>query len=437
MQFSELKIKKGLKNAIEDIGFVKMTEIQDHAFAKIKSGKDFIGIAQTGTGKTWAYLLPILDMLDYSRQYEPRVMIIAPTRELVMQIYEELEKLTAYSDVRIVKAYGGTNINTQKKGFIQGSDIVVATPGRILDLIYAGTIRANKIRQFVLDEVDEMFELGFRPQIKALLDLIKSKHQNIMFSATLDPSMEEIIQIFFNHYEKVEIVPHGTPLDLIEQYGYHTPNFNTKTNLLRYLLTHDFADQKTLIFVKSKKMADFLYSELNDENLVGLDLIHGNKAQNKRFLTIEKFESGEINKLIATDIIARGLDITEIDVVINFDFPTDANQYIHRIGRTGRAEKNGLAYSFILESDAPFVSNAEDLMQHQIEILPLPETVEISSEEQEFEKVQIVEKNYLQLPDSMKKSKGAFQEKKKDQSVISKQFRKRKKARPKKRSGRR
>ncbi len=423
--------------AIEDIGYVDMTEIQERAFSKIKSGKDFIGIAQTGTGKTWAYLLPILDMLDYSRQYEPRVLIIAPTRELVSQIYDQLEQLTAYTDVRLAKVYGGTNINTQKKALMQGTDIVVATPGRILDLIYAGTIRANKIKQFVLDEVDEMFELGFRPQIKALLDLIKSKHQNLMFSATLDPSMEEIIQTFFEYYQKVEVVPHGTPLDLIEQYAYPTENFNTKVDLLRFLLNGKFEENKVLIFVRSKKMADFLYNEMNKEEISGLDLIHGNKAQNKRFLTVKKFEAGEINKLIATDIIARGLDISEIDVVINFDFPTDSSQYIHRIGRTGRAEKHGLAYSFILEKDEEQMAATEALMKHEIHMLPLPEEVETSTEEQEFEKIQIIEKNYLQLPDSMKKSKGAFQEKKKEDSVINKQFRNRKKARPKKRSGRR
>ncbi|HSH68061.1 MAG TPA: DEAD/DEAH box helicase, partial [Bacteroidia bacterium] len=220
MTFEELNLSKPLLNALNDLEYIHPTPIQQQAFSIIMSGKDLVGIAQTGTGKTFAYLLPLLRQLTYSEQRHPRILIVVPTRELVLQIIEEIKKLSTYMQVRYLGVYGGTNINTQKQLVYNGIDILVATPGRLVDLALTGILRLKSIQKLVIDEVDQLFSLGFRQQLNSFLETIPHKHQNLMFSATLTQEVEELISSYFHEPYKIEITPHGTPLERIVQKVY-------------------------------------------------------------------------------------------------------------------------------------------------------------------------------------------------------------------------
>lgn len=379
MNFSDLNLNKFLLNALDEMGFTTPTPIQEKAFPEIMSGKDMVGIAQTGTGKTFAYLLPILKQLTYSEQKHPRILIIVPTRELVVQVVDELKSLTPYINVRFAGVYGGTNLNKQKQLVYQGQDILVATPGRLLDLALDGILKLKQIQKLVIDEVDEMMNLGFRPQLITLLDLLPKNRQSIMFSATLTKEVNDILGQFFKTPKKIEIATSGSPLDTIKQLAYPIPNFYTKLNFLVELLKDQETFNKVLVFAKNKKQANILYEELEILLPGKTDVIHSNKTQNYRLRSVKNFEMGFFKVLVATDIIARGLDLTNVTHVINFDIPKEPENYIHRIGRTGRAEQEGTAISFFTEEEADYLGEIEFLMNKEIEVLDLPETVEIST----------------------------------------------------------
>lgn len=407
--FDELNISNPLLNALADLDFFTPTPIQEKAFPLIMSGADIVGIAQTGTGKTFAYLLPILRQLNYSGQRHPRVLIIVPTRELVKQVVEEIEKLTKYMNVRYAGVYGGTNINTQKQLVYDGLDILVGTPGRLIDLTLTGTLRLKNIQKLVIDEVDEMMNQGFLKPLSRFFENLPDKRQNLMFSATLTEEVEALIQKTFNRPQKIEIAAHGTPLEQIKQKAYAVPNFHTKANLLTHLLKEDKAIEKVLIFVASRKLADRLIEQIKPEFPERIGIIHSNKSQNFRFRSLKEFEDGKINILIATDLISRGIDISEVSHVINFDMPTVSGDYIHRIGRTGRADKPGIAISFINEAELDYQKEIEDLMKMPIPMLEFPESVEVSTlfTDEELPKQKM--KNYLRMPKIS--GQGAFHEK--------------------------
>lgn len=375
--FEDLKINKPQLKALNDLGIDSPTPIQEKSIPAILSGNDMVGLAQTGTGKTLAYLLPVLKLLPFSDQIHPRVLILVPTRELVAQVVEVARDLTTYQNVRIEGVYGGVNINTQKEMVSQGLDIIVATPGRVYDLAVSGVLRLTSIQKLVLDEVDEMLFVGFRPQIMNILDILPRKRQNIMFSATLTEEVDELIQSFFKSPKKIEIVPVGTPLEKIRQTGFPVPNYNTKVNFLKQALKED-SFEKVLVFTKNKKIADRLFENLNEFFPDELDVIHSNKSQNYRFQSVDRFQQGSIRILIATDIVSRGMDILGVSHVINFDAPKYPEQYIHRIGRTGRARKSGEAIFLFTPADEETVLEIEILMQSEIPIAALPETVEVS-----------------------------------------------------------
>lgn len=401
------------------MGYVYATPIQVEALPIIGSGKDVVGIAQTGTGKTFAYLLPILKDIKYSEQRNPRVLIVVPTRELVKQVVGEVEKLTTYMNVRVAGVYGGANINTQRQLVHEGLDVLVATPGRLLDLLLDSSVRLKSLQCFVIDEVDEMLNLGFRTQLNNILDILPERRQNLMFSATLNDEVEGLINEYFNVSVKIEIAPTGTPLEKIEQRAFHVPNFNTKVNLISHLLKEDEEMKKVLVFVESKKVADKLYEILLNDFPDKLGVIHSNKSQNQRFKAIEGFQNGEISVLIATDIIARGLDILHVSHVVSFDTPSIASNYIHRIGRTGRAENKGVAISFINEVEQEYQMDIESYMGKQIPMLEIPESVSISDVFLDSEKPTFTQKQYLTTP-SMAKSKGGFHEKKEKNKKVNK-----------------
>jgi ATP-dependent RNA helicase RhlE len=417
LTFEELNPGKALLNALQDLEYVYPTPIQVQAFPVVLSGKDMVGVAQTGTGKTFAYLLPLLKQLKYSEQKNPRILVIVPTRELVLQVVDELHKLTEYITVRIAGVYGGANINTQKQVVHDGLDILVATPGRLVDLALSGVLRLKSIQKLVIDEVDEMLNLGFRHQLNDILDLLPERRQNLLFSATLTEEVDQLIIDFFNQPVKVEVAAHGTPLDQIVQQAYQVPNFNTKVNLLEWLLTSDETINKVLVFTGSKRLADRLHEKMNAVFPDQIGVIHSNKSQNQRINSLKRFEEGVQRVLIATDIIARGLDIHEVTHVINFDTPEVPGNYIHRIGRTGRADKAGIAITFVNEAEQEYQGEIENLMQMPIPMLELPEGLTISTEYTPEEKPSLFDKNYRKIT-SLKNSQGAFHEKKeKNQKV--------------------
>lgn len=378
--FQELNLSTPLLNALADLGLETPTPIQEQAFSTIMSGRDVVGIAQTGTGKTFAYLLPVLRMLNYSEQRNPRALILVPTRELVVQVVEELEKLATYINVRILGVYGGTNINTQKQLVAQGQDIIVATPGRLYDLTINRDLQLKSIQKLVIDEVDVMLDLGFRFQLNNIMELLPENRQNIMFSATMTEEVEQLINVNFRNPEKISVAASGTPLENIHQVKYRVPNYYTKVNLLKELLSEQETYNKVLIFAGNKRMADRLFDNLDQIFPEECTVIHSNKTQNYRLRSIRQFGDGFCRILIATDVMARGLDIEEISHVISFDTPAYPENYMHRIGRTGRAEKQGRSILLVTPAEEEDLEKIESLMDLQIEEQQIPEAVEISTE---------------------------------------------------------
>lgn len=389
--FNDFKINNQLRNAIADLGFETPTPIQEKSFSVIMSGKDVVGIAQTGTGKTFAYMLPILQNLPFSKQVHPRVLVIVPTRELVIQVVEEIEKFGKYSSVRVLGVYGGTNMNRQKEAVAEGADIIVATPGRLYDLVLCKALQLKSVKKLVVDEVDVMLDLGFRFQLTNIFDLLPERRQNIMFSATMTEEIETLINDFFKGTQKVSVAVSGTPLDNISQHCYAVPNFYTKVNLLVHLLKDKETFNKVLVFVANKRRADLLFIELEEFFKEEICLIHSNKTQNYRIRSIKQFDEGVNRILVTTDVMARGLDLDEISHVFNFDTPDFPENYMHRIGRTGRAEKKGTSYLFYTEAEKRNKEAIEALMTIDIPEDKMPESIEITKKLTAEETPKVVE----------------------------------------------
>jgi ATP-dependent RNA helicase RhlE len=378
MNFNELNLTKQLLNALEDLGLTTPTPIQEQVFSVVMSGKDVCGIAQTGTGKTFAYLLPCLRQFVFTKEKHPQILILVPTRELVVQVVDEIEKLTKYMTVRTVGVFGGVNTRNQVAEIAQGLDVLVSTPGRLVDLLNTQALNPKNIKRMVIDEFDEMLNLGFRAQLKLIFSRIPAKRQNLLFSATLNEEVEELTQEYFNHPTRIESTPVGTPLENINQRAYQVPNFYTKVNFLNHLLATDSDMTKVLVFVSTKHLADILFETLEPDYQENISVIHSNKAQNLRFDAVNRFHAGTCRVLVATDVIARGLDVAEVTHVINFDLPDVPQNYIHRIGRTGRVERKGIAISFVTPKDAESLQKIEELMNYQIPMLEMPTEVKIS-----------------------------------------------------------
>lgn len=383
--FEQFNLPKSLQKAVDAIGLTTPTPIQEKSFSVIMSGRDMMGIAQTGTGKTFAYLLPILKQWKFIPTDTPRVMILVPTRELVVQVAAEVDKLTQFMSVRTIGVYGGVNINTQKNAIYKGVDILVGTPGRIMDLALDNVIRFDSMQKLVIDEFDEMLNLGFRAQVTSILSMLKNKRQNILFSATMTEEVDNMLEDYFEFPEEVSLAKSGTPLEKIEQLAYLVPNFSTKINLIIELLK-DEKLERILLFINNKKTADLVAEKLEEIYPEQFGVIHSNKSQNYRLNTMAAFQNGEIRGIVTTDVMARGLDISDITHVINMEFPEISEQYIHRIGRTGRADKTGIAISFISPKEVEIQIEAEVLMEKEITFLPLPETLVISEKLFPFEK---------------------------------------------------
>jgi ATP-dependent RNA helicase RhlE len=410
--FEQFDLNRQLLNAIADAGYTEPTPIQQKTIPLSLGNHDVLGIAQTGTGKTAAYLLPLLMKVKYAQGHNPRALILAPTRELVMQINEAVSQLAKYTDLRHLALYGGLGPKTQIDTLRQGVDILVATPGRLMDLYRTGEIVMKEIRTLVIDEADKMMDMGFMPQIRALLEIIPSKRQNLLFSATFGGRVERLSGEFLEAPIKVEVSPQASTADMVNQILYPVPNFRTKINLLDYLVSKD-EFQRVIIFARTKGTADNIYKFLARKVIESskIRVIHANKGQNTRINAMEAFREGNIKVLVSTDVAARGIDIAEVSHVINFDVPLIYEDYVHRIGRTGRANHTGEAITFMTMAEEYHVQKIERIIRMTIPREPIPRAVEITetpTEEQQDMLREIDDQRRKEDPTFL----GAFHEKK-------------------------
>lgn len=376
--FADMNIPRPLLQALDDLGYAEPTAIQEQVYPVALSGRDVLGIARTGTGKTFAYLLPCLRQWRFTKDKQIQILILVPTRELVLQVVEEARRLSAYQSVVVAGVYGGVPMAQQMGVVRDGCDVLVATPGRLMDFLLKGSLRMKALRMLVIDEVDEMLALGLRHQIAQLLDLLPERRQSLMFSATLPPD----VAILARQYFREPVMLSGTegPPPEIALHGYAVPNFYTKVDLLRYLLERDATMAKVLVFAETRKLADLLADRLSLHLEDTLGVIHANKAQQHRFLTVRRFEEGALRVLIATDVVARGIDMTGVTHVVNFHLPDQAETFIHRIGRTGRSGESGVALCLVSEAEQPYLEAIEAFLGRRIPLDPLPDAVPVSSQ---------------------------------------------------------
>ncbi|MCE7994171.1 MAG: DEAD/DEAH box helicase [Roseivirga sp.] len=412
LSFEDLKLSRQFLNAIDDLGYTDPTPIQQKAIPRGLAGHDLLGIAQTGTGKTAAFVLPILMKIKYAQGENPRALIMAPTRELVMQIKTNLDGLSTYTDLRVVALYGGLGPKQQIEELEKGVDIIVSTPGRFLDIYKKGVIVTKQIKTLVLDEADKMMDMGFMPQIKSMLEIMPRKRQNMLFSATMPDKVVKLTEEFLEFPERVEVAPQATTVDAIDQALYEVPNMKTKINLLEHLF-HDLRLNRVIVFVKTKTNADNVARFLDRKELGPVRVIHANKGQNSRINAMEDFKSGEVRVLVSTDVTARGMDISMVSHVINFDVPLIYEDYVHRIGRTGRANNTGVAITFANEAEMIHVGRIEEIIRKPIPRKEMPEKVVV--EKTPFEEKQLIAREI----DLIKRKenpdfKGAFHEKKRN-----------------------
>src|SRR5690554_960932 len=410
--FHHFNFNKQLLNAIADAGYEESTAIQRKAIPAILGGQDVMGIAQTGTGKTAAFVLPLLRMLKYAQGDHARALILAPTRELAMQINEHIELLSKYLDLRTVVLFGGLGPTTQIAALGKGVDIIVSTPGRFLDLYIDGHIVTKSLKVLIMDEADKMMDMGFIGKLHRILEVVPRKRQNLLFSATMSDLVHKIAGDFLDFPTVIEISEQATPAETVTQRLYYVPNHKTKINLLRYLLQDPEAFQRCIVFCRTRNTADQVFSFL--ERSFGQDqvrVIHANKGQNTRINAMAAFKAGEIRLLVATDVAARGLDISNVSHVINFDVPIVIADYVHRIGRTGRAMNTGDAITFCNPAEAYYVRAIEKLIRQQIPVLDIPS--EVFVEETGYQESQMIAREIdLQKRKENPEFRGAFHKKK-------------------------
>jgi len=410
--FEEFNFNRQILNAIADAGYTEATPIQQKAIPPILNGQDVMGIAQTGTGKTAAYVLPILMKLKYAQGENPRALIISPTRELAMQIEENVKTFAANTDLRVVVLYGGLGPKTQIEQINKGVDIIVATPGRFMDIYLAGHIVTKTLQVLVLDEADKMMDMGFMPQINRILEVVPVKRQNLLFSATMSDKIHELSNNFLEYPTIIEVTPQATPAQTVNQHLYHVPNNKTKINLLKKLLDLEGDITKLIIFCKTRIAAEDVYKFLlrkYGEN--GVRVLHANKGQNTRINSINSFKNDEVKILVATDVASRGIDVSDVSHVINFYVPVVIDDYVHRIGRTGRALQSGEAITFCGPAEEYYLRKIEKLIKQSIPVSAIPDDVfleETGYDERQEQNKEIDLQKRKEDPDF----KGAFHEKK-------------------------
>ncbi len=364
MSFQTLGLGPKLLQSIAGAGYTQPTPIQSAAIPRVLAGRDLIGIAQTGTGKTAAFVLPLLErIVARPHSKNARALIVAPTRELALQIDENVRLLGRHLRIRCATIFGGVGETPQIEAVRRGVDVIVATPGRLLDLMSAGHVSLREVEIAVLDEADRMLDMGFLPQIRRVVKALPKQRQTLLFSATLSSDIEKITSEFLKSPETVEIGRRANPADSVTQFLYPVPK-SRKIDLLAHLLRDQSLDS-VLVFSRTKHGADKIVRKLKAHN-VNAAALHSNRSQNQRVAALDAFKSGRARVLVATDIASRGIDVEGISHVVNFDFPMHAEDYVHRIGRTGRADAVGDAISFVTPDDEPYVKALEKMTKKTI-----------------------------------------------------------------------
>jgi len=347
MTFNDLNLNTALFSALDDMGYHTPTTIQQKVFSVAMSGKDVCGIAQTGTGKTIAYLLPCLRQWKFDKNKDPQILIVVPTRELVTQVVETIHKLSSYMSLIAIGVYGGVNINTQQIEVEKGADVIVATPGRLYDLAMNGAFKTKYIKKLVIDEMDEMLNLGFRTQLKNIMDLLPQKRQNLLFSATMPVKMRDLARKILTNPVEINIAISKPPEQIIQKaFVVYEPQ---KVPIITDMLSSNVY-KNVIVFCSKKQNVKQLTQELKRAKLAAEE-IHSDLDQKQREQVLQDFRNHKLSILVATDILSRGIDIEEIDLVINYDVPNDGEDYIHRIGRTARAATTGTAFTLISEQE--------------------------------------------------------------------------------------
>lgn len=375
MKFNELKIQKNILRALREAGYEQPTLIQQKAIPPILAGRDVLGCAQTGTGKTCAFSVPIIQRLCRAegKPGTVRALILTPTRELALQIYENVCQYARYTPCTCAVIYGGVSQVPQVEAIQRGADILIATPGRLWDLMGQGIVKLGKVECFVLDEADRMLDMGFFPDVRRIIKYLPAKRQTLLFSATIPKEIASLADSMLRDPEHIAITPSAKPVDKIEQKVYFVEKVE-KRELLAEVIRQSNVHQ-TLVFTRTKHGADRVARDLNRAGIKARS-IHGDKSQNQRQRALYEFKECKIAVLVATDIAARGIDISELPLVINFDLPNIPETYVHRIGRTGRAGQEGTAISFCDRSERPYLADIEKLIGKSI-----PVTGEIPHEE--------------------------------------------------------
>ncbi len=370
MQFESLNIIEPILKSLKEEGYTSSTPIQTHAIPIILRGSDLLGLAQTGTGKTAAFAVPILQLLSagksLAKKRRVRSLIVTPTRELAIQIDESFKAYGRHTGLTSAVVFGGVSQNPQVASLANGVDILVATPGRLLDLMKQGIISLRSIEIFVLDEVDRMLDMGFIHDVKKILVALPHKKQSLFFSATMPPDIVRLANSLLVSPSKVEISPSASTLDIIKQYVYFVDKGN-KNSLLREILRNNNIIT-ALVFTRTKYGADKVVRMLVKNNIKA-EAIHGDKAQNARQRALKNFKEKTTRVLVATDIAARGIDVDDMECVVNYEIPNIAETYVHRIGRTGRAGGKGTAYSFCDASEKDFLKDIEKLIVKKIPVV--------------------------------------------------------------------
>ena len=401
MRFNELNLSREVLQAIEEMGFVNPSEVQEHTIPEILNGHDLLAQAQTGTGKTASFGIPMIEKIVDNNYESLQALVLVPTRELARQVSEELQKLAKHKNfIRVLAIYGGADMGKQLRELKRGASIVVGTPGRIMDHMKRKTIDLSDLKFLVLDEADEMFDMGFRDDMKTIIDKTNDDRQTLFFSATFDNEIKEFSKLYQKSPKKVIIEKKELTAEKIKQY-YLELNRNMKTEILnRLILIHK--PKKSIIFCNTKRMVENLEEEIAQKGYK-VDSLHGDMRQSSRDNVMKKFRKGTIDVLIATDVAARGLDVSDIDIVFNYDLPQQAEYYVHRIGRTARAGKKGLSFTFVTSRDYPKFREIENYANIKMERIDLPTKGDLERESME-NLLDRVSKNILKAEDNVEYS---------------------------------